>query len=297
MELIYQAPCVQLNKLENIWFQLSNMSCNLKCRHCYLGCAPNNKKKNFLQSDKVRKYLEENNNNDLKSIYLTGGEPMVHPDFNNIVRLCLKKANVTVLTNGTLINDKKARFLRQIEDSYDYELIFRISIDHFTEGRNDEIRGKGSFKKAIAGIINLLKNGFNPIISCVNIKNEDEEILKNGFRELFKKYDFEIEDINLKIIPLLKIGEYAKFHIGYDDKSIVKQEDLQRLGNDVLNYLDCASSRVIAADGIYCCPALVGDPRGKLGNNIAESPSKVYLETGPCYTCISNKQKLFCNNW
>jgi AdoMet-dependent heme synthase len=294
MELTYQAPCVQLKKLENIWFQLSNMSCNLKCRHCYLGCAPNNKKKNFLQTDKIRKCLEENSNEHLKAVYLTGGEPMVHPDFNNIVRLCLKHANVTVLSNGTLINDKKARFLRQIEDSYNYELIFRISIDHFTEGKNDEIRGKGAFKKAIAGVINLLKNGFNPIISCVNIKNEDEELLKNGFRELFRKYDFEIEEINLKIIPLLKIGEYSKFHVSYDERSIVKPEDLQKIDP---NILDCSSSRVMAIDGVYCCPALVGDPRGKLGSNMADVSSKVYLETGPCYTCISNRKKLFCNNW
>jgi molybdenum cofactor biosynthesis enzyme MoaA len=270
------------------------LSCNLKCKHCYLSCAPNNKKKNFLQADKIKKYLDENSKENLKAIYLTGGEPLVHPDFNNIVRLCLKRTNVTVLTNGTLINDKKARFLRQIEDSHDYELIFRISIDHFTEGKNDEIRGKGAFKKAIAGVINLLKNGFNPIISCVNIKNEDEELLKNGFKELFRKYDFELEDINLKIIPLLKVGEYSKFHVSYDDRSVVNQEDFAKIDAKIL---DCASSRVIATDGVYCCPALVGDPRGRVGNDINDASSRVYLESGPCYTCVSNKKRLFCNNW
>jgi sulfatase maturation enzyme AslB (radical SAM superfamily) len=294
MVLTYQAPSVKMEKLENMWFQLSNISCNLKCRHCYLGCAPNNKKKSFLQIEKVKKYLEENPDQELKAIYLTGGEPLVHPDFNNIVRLCLKKTNVTVLTNGTLINDKKARFLRQIEDSFDHELIFRVSMDHFTEGRNDDLRGKGSFKKAIAGIVNLMKNGFNPIISCVNTKNEDEDFLKSGFIELFRKFDFELEDINLKIIPLLKIGEYSKFHAGYDERSVLNEQDLKCIDSKIL---DCSSSRVIASDGIYCCPALVGDPRGKVGNDMNDSPNKVYLETGPCYTCVSNQKRLFCNNW
>lgn len=294
MVLVYQAPCVKLEKLENMWFQLSNVSCNLKCRHCYLGCAPNNKKKNFLHIEKVKKTLAELVNKNLKAIYLTGGEPLVHPDFNNIARLCLNQANVTVLTNGTLINDKKARFLRQIEDNYDNELIFRISMDHFTEGKNDELRGKGTFKKAIAGVLNLYKNGFNPIISCVNIKNEDEEVLKNGFKELFKKHDFEIEDINLKITPLLHLGEYSKFHQGYDEKSIVEQQDLDNMD---IKILDCASSRVLSIDGVYSCPALVGDPRGKVGTDITNVSSKTYLETGPCYTCVSNKKGLFCNNW
>lgn len=294
MELIYQAPCAKLEKLERLWFQLSNVSCNLKCKHCYLSCAPNNKKKNFLAIDKVKNALENIQNEAVKEIYLTGGEPMVHPDFNNIIRLCLNKTNVTVLTNGTLINDKKARFLRQIEENYDYEIIFRVSLDHFTEGRNDEFRGKGSFKKALSGIQNLIKNGFNPIITCVNMRNEAPEILRNGFKELFSRYDFELEDINLKIVPLLKMGEYTRFHAGFDDKAIVESSDLEGVN---ISMFDCSTSRVVTIDGIYSCPTLVSDPRGKVGNDLNNFAKRVFLETPACYTCVKNEKRLFGNDW
>ena len=77
---------------------------------------------------------------------------MLHPDFNTILRLCLKFSNVTVLTNGTLINDKKARFLRKIDDESNFETIYRISLDHYNEQKNDEIRGRGSYRKALLAI-------------------------------------------------------------------------------------------------------------------------------------------------
>ena len=206
-QLNFSAPSAELKDLNNLWFQLSNKTCNLKCKHCYLSCAPGGKP-GFLSLEKVKKAIEESKNFNVEEIYLNGGEPLMHPDINNIIRLTLKITNVTILTNGLLINDKKARFLRQIENDHDYELIFRVSLDHYTEVKNDEIRGKGSFKKTISGISNLIRYGFNPIISVVNIWDEDKESLKAGFFELLSGLKIEPEEINLKIIPCIKLGEY-----------------------------------------------------------------------------------------
>ena len=294
-QLTYQAPCVKMEKLENLWFQLSTIACNLKCKHCYLSCTPDNKKKNFLGLDKIKTAIEDSKHLKLKSIYLNGGEPLLHPDFNAIVRLSLKKTNVTVLSNGILINDKKAKFLRQIENDHDYELIFRISLDHYTEEKNDEIRGKGSFKKALNGINNLIRHGFNPIISTVNLWNEDEEIMRQNFFRLMKKFDFEMEEVNLKIFPYVKLGEYAKYYGNYTDEEFVQGVDVNK--NTRLSSFDCASSRVITNNGVYSCPILVNDPRGKVGNTLSDASSRVYLETGACSTCIKTNGCMLCNNW
>ena len=293
-QLCFQAPSIKMEKLDNLWFQLSSIACNLKCKHCYLSCSPNNKKKNFLPLDEVKNALEIVKNQSLKGIYLTGGEPLLHPDFNNIVRLCLKKTNVTILSNGILINDKKARFLRQIESDHDNELIFRISLDHYTEEKNDEIRGKGSFKKALNGIANLVRYDFNPIISIVNIWNEDENHLKQKFAELMAQIDFEVEDVNFKIVPLIKLGEYSKLNEEYTESEIVQQSDMDEAKVELF---DCASSRVVTCNGVYSCPLLVGDPRGKVGNILTDSSNKVYLETNVCYTCRQHNNRMFCNNW
>ena len=111
-QLIFQAPSVKLKKLTGLWFLLTGFTCNLKCRHCYLGCSQTNKSRNFLNLDKIKNALENVKDEGIEEIYLYGGEPFLHRDINNIIRYCLKFNNVTLITNGTMINDKKARFLR-----------------------------------------------------------------------------------------------------------------------------------------------------------------------------------------
>ena len=292
-QLSFKAPSIELRGLNNLWFQLSTSACNLKCKHCYLSCMPSNKPR-FLPLDKIKSGIEEAKKLQLGEIYLNGGEPLMHPDINNIIRMSLKLANVTILTNGILINDKKARFLRQIEQDHDFEIIFRVALDHYTEAKNDEIRGKGSFKKTVAGINNLIRYGFNPIISVVNIWEEDESSLKNGFFELLSTLNFEADDINVKIIPPVKAGEYAKNFQAYDENEFVTQEELEKVDS---SKFDCANSRVISENGVYVCPMLVNDPRGKVGNTLADSSKRFFLEPNICYTCQKNQVKIMNNNW
>ncbi len=292
--LSFQAPSVEMRKLNNIWFQLTGFTCNLKCRHCYLSCNPTNKTKNFLNMDKIRKTLDEVDKSGLEEIYLTGGEPLLHRDINNIIRHCIKYTDVTIITNGTLINDKKARFLRQIEIDNDYEIIFRISLDHYEERKNDEIRGKGSYKKILGGIKSLVNNGFNPIITAVNLWEEDEATFKNGYFKLLSEFNFEPSEINLKIIPPVKAGEYKKNYSGYGENDFVTAENIK---NCAPENFDCFNTRLIAEDGVYVCPALVNDPRGKIGETLSDSPNKFFLELNTCFSCRGVNKKLFNNDW
>ena len=291
-QLSFNAPSVEMKNLDNLWLQLTGFTCNLKCRHCYLSCTPNNKTRNFLALDKIKNALEDSKKFGIKEIYLNGGEPFLHPDLNNIIRMTLKHTNVTIMTNGTLINDKKARFLRQIENDHDNELIFRISIDHYLEEKNDEIRGKGSFKKALSGVENLIRYGFNPIISAVNMWKEEEDSFKSGFFKLFSNINFEPEEINLKIIPPIKAGEFSKNFQNYNENEFVT-----KIKDIASNKLDCMNSRVVTDNGIYACPALVGDPRGKVGSSLSDSSKRFFLETNCCYTCGQSKTGMFSNSW
>lgn len=292
--LNFQAPYIKMQKLENLWFFITGHTCNLKCRHCYLSCNSTNKTKSFLTPDKIRKTFENTNLQDLEEVYLTGGEPLLHRDINNIIRYCIKHTNVNVLTNATLINDKKARFLRQIEVDSDYEIIFRISLDHYIEQKNDEIRGKGSYKKALNGIKSLVNNGFNPVINAVNLWGEDESEFKQGFFEFLSQFNFEPSEINLKLIPPIKTGEFAKNFSTYDENDLVTVNSLKNCNPE--NF-DCANSRVIADDGVYACPALANDPRGKIGETLADASEKVFFETNTCYSCQQANKKLFNNEW
>ena len=116
-----QAPRIELKHLDNFFIELSRQSCNLKCKHCYIERNTFGQNKDFLDIKKIKNALKIVKDYNVKLIYLTGGEPTIHPDFNQIMRMCLKISSVCVLTNGQTTNEKKARFLRKIDDESDLQ--------------------------------------------------------------------------------------------------------------------------------------------------------------------------------
>ena len=283
-QLIFKTPPkVELESLDNLFFQLSLKACNLKCKHCYIERNPYKNEEDFIQLDKIKQTLIAIKNKAPKSIYLTGGEPLLHPDFNQILRMCLKITNVTVMSNGTMINDKKARFLRKIDDESQFETIYRISLDSINELENDAYRGRGSFRKALVAIMSLLKYEFNPIISVVNYKNREKMEIFQEFQEYFSKKGFVLDDINLKIIPFFDKTKETQEIEFVDEINIAK--------------LDCKNSRVVSQNGIYACPMLTNDYRARLGSNIDDFSRINYLDCEKCLVCANANKKIQVNDW
>ena len=112
---IVKAPCVSMKKMDSLFIEMTAKNCNLQCKYCYIDF--NNKKvKDFIPIEKIKNALSQINKKELKYIHLTGAEPMLHNEFNHILRLCLKYSSVIIHTNALNINDKKARFLRKVEE-------------------------------------------------------------------------------------------------------------------------------------------------------------------------------------
>ncbi len=281
-QAILTAPYVQLDALNHLFIELTAANCNLRCKHCYLEFDPYKKIKDFISIDKLKRTLIETKSEPLKCIYLTGGEPMIHPHFNNILRMCLKRSNVTIFTNGIAINDKKARFLRKVEDETQNELIIKLSLDHFDEQENDKIRGRGNYRKVLFAVQSLIKYEFNPILSVVNVMNMNERELVHNFIETFAKAGVELEEINFAVVPLFS-------------------KDQPEPENMVTNVgsacLDCASSRILTNNGVYACPLMTRDQRGRSGCSFMDYSKKNYVETATCQKCVQHGKNLFINHW
>lgn len=271
---IIKAPCVSLKSLETLFIEMTAQNCNLRCKHCYIDFK-DKKVKDFIPLDKVKVALSSPALKDLKYIQLCGAEPMLHPDFNHILRLCLKRSSVIINTNAYSINDKKARFLRKVEEENNLgnEIIFLISIDHYLEKENDIFRARGSFRKAIHAIQSLVKYEFNPILFIVNHNNVPVDDLKEKFKELCLSFGFETTDINFKIVPLLDKQNF--FNFDYNQNF------------NLLN-LDCIKSRTLTNKGIFSCPLLASDNRGLCGSDFNDFSDKSYLETQFCSQCIQH---------
>ena len=112
---IYQSQMCQLKELNNLFIELTEKNCNQHCKHCYIDFPLSKNIKDFISIDRIKDALSDTTNEKIECIYLTGAEPMTHPDFNSILRTCLKRSNVCIFTNGSFINEKKARFLKRVE--------------------------------------------------------------------------------------------------------------------------------------------------------------------------------------
>ena len=103
MNTIYTAPACNLKALNNLFIELTAKNCNQRCKHCYIDFPLTKNVKDFISIDLIKDALNDTANENLECIYLTGAEPMTHPDFNSILRLCLKRTNVCIFTNGSFI--------------------------------------------------------------------------------------------------------------------------------------------------------------------------------------------------
>ena len=115
LKTLYKIQKSELTTLNHLFIELTEKNCNQHCKHCYIDFPLSKAKKDFINIDKIKQALEDTKTENIYCIYLTGAEPMLHPDFNSILRLCLTASNVCICTNGTFLNEKKIRFLKRVD--------------------------------------------------------------------------------------------------------------------------------------------------------------------------------------
>ena len=276
MTNLFQAQTCQLKELNNLFIELTAKNCNQRCKHCYIDFPLSKNVKDFISIDLIKEALNDTKSENIECIYLTGAEPMTHPDFNSILRLCLKRTNVCICTNGSFINEKKARFLKRVEDESNFEIIFQLSIDHYNEVKSDDIRGRGTYRQVLHAVKSLIKYGFNPILCVTDFYNEGREKILEGFKPVCEKIGFDACESNFKINNF------------YDKNS--KDEIEFQTGWESL---DCEHGRMLTAKGVYTCPFLANDHRGRSGADFKDYSRKNHLETDFCASCMKNKKQMF----
>ena len=275
LKTLYKIQKSELTTLNHLFIELTEKNCNQHCKHCYIDFPLSKAKKDFINIDKIKQALEDTKTENIYCIYLTGAEPMLHPDFNSILRLCLTASNVCICTNGTFLNEKKIRFLKRVDEESENEIIFMLPIDHFDEIKSDNIRSRSAYRQVLHASKILVKYQFNPIFSVTNYYKEDYKTLIKGFEKVFENIDIKVTDSNFLI------------HDFYNPNS--KDENLI----EDYNELDCQSGRILTEKGIYACPFLANDHRGRMGADFSDFGKKMYLETPFCQICAKNKEKVF----
>jgi len=89
--------------------------CNCNCRHCWLWIPANDRvEKGELSFDEISRIMGEARAMGCRRWLISGGEPMLRPDFADIFdRLTLRSLPYSLNTNGTLITPTIARLLKR----------------------------------------------------------------------------------------------------------------------------------------------------------------------------------------
>lgn len=162
---IKQSPLPSLRYLE---LQITKR-CNLNCRHCFVGECSNLD----LSVDKIFKTLKEFEEMQGLRVLITGGEPLLHSNFERINEMLPDFASRKILfTNGILLTDRWLKKLNFQE--------IQISLDGMKEG-HESLRGRGTFEKTLSAIKRATEYGFDvSVATVIHRKNlhEFEELEK-----------------------------------------------------------------------------------------------------------------------
>jgi AdoMet-dependent heme synthase len=274
-------PAVPMKNLETLWLQVGGTLCNLECTHCFISCGPKNDTIAMMSLDQVKERLEESKTLGVKDYYITGGEVFINPEIFEILTCILRYGPLDVLTNGTQITAEKAQRLREIQDSSDHPLQFRVSMESFEEEVNDAIRGKNAYQKAVAGIGCLAKEGFSPILTITRTWEEEQDTtMELKFVEFLRFHA--VPKPRIKILPGFLLGKLADNERSYNNEERVTEKCFE---NFDITQLQCSTSRMATGEGVYVCPILVDNPKAHMGNTIEETLRPFPLAQPACYTC------------
>lgn len=139
--------------------------CNLRCVHCYLcpATAPRPERPE-IEKERVCAILDEVRDAGCLHLLITGGEPLLRPDFRDIYEHAKRIGMlVTVFSNGTLITEGLLELFADLPPCN-----FEISLYGATAEIYEAVtRVRGSFRACIRGIEGLLGIGVDVSLKTI----------------------------------------------------------------------------------------------------------------------------------
>lgn len=143
---------------------ITTYRCQMRCKMCDIWENPTDKKREISAKD-----LEILPN--FKFVNITGGEPFVRRDLDEIVEVMYKKSDRIVISTSGWHTDRIIKMVEKFPN-----IGIRVSIEGLSQ-RNDDLRGReGSFDRALRLLMTLKEMGSKDIgFGCtVSNKNSDD---------------------------------------------------------------------------------------------------------------------------
>ena len=144
-------------------------ACTERCVHCYVPKG----QKDFLPVELVEKALVEFRAMNGLTVHLTGGEAMMHPDFERICRKCVElNLNFIIFSNMTLCDDKRIAFLKEVAPQF-----INVSLYSMKPEEHDAITQlPGSWQRTMAAILKCCEAGVACRIATPLLKENQDAL-------------------------------------------------------------------------------------------------------------------------
>ncbi len=139
-------------------------TCNFACRHCSIKRFQGKKAGKVFTPEDVKELSRQADEMGLAHIVITGGEPLVFPDFDAIVEaIDPRKFYITSDTNGWFLDTERARHLKSIGVDK-----IQLSLDSLSAEEHDDFRRKPqSHSRALRAIDAALDAGLSILVQTV----------------------------------------------------------------------------------------------------------------------------------
>lgn len=234
-------------------------NCNLRCRHCYRaqGAVEPLSLEDVLNTVEQFRALRQvyNETHGIKKrghINLTGGEPFMRKDIDEIIRYIARfdrELTYGVLTNGSFLDASRRRLLCDTGVSF-----VQVSLDG-DRRTHDALRAEGDHDRVLAAAKALCEDGIRTFVSFTAHKENYRQFpavaracRKRGVDKVWTD----------RIVPIGGGAEMASLAIGVDtiDRYTAVIKKAQSYGNAVTQVSAGRALQFLGADGgVYRCGA------------------------------------------
>ncbi|MBT3219979.1 MAG: radical SAM protein, partial [Proteobacteria bacterium] len=161
-----RSEVLELKALSELWLHITDR-CDLACSHCMFSCTP--AKASRMSLEDVQTLGRQAVDLGCRVFALTGGEPLIHPDFERIVDTLLgfDGSHVAVLTNLMTLEKHLDSLRRWPEDRFHLQ----ISVDGLEEN-HDRFRGRGTFHR-LRSSLELLRSLGHPVTLSMAVMKDN----------------------------------------------------------------------------------------------------------------------------
>lgn len=290
--------------------------CNEQCIHCYL---PHKARTKDIEASFFYSVLEQCHRMGVLDITLSGGEPLLHPNFCDFLQKAKEHDfSIAVSSNLTMLNENILLKMKDVSLSSVHVSLYSMK----AEIHDSITQLSGSFEKTKCGILKLIENNIPVQINCPVMKQNKncyKDVLRWGHENkcrvltdfiMMAKYDHttdnilnrlspeETEEVMLNIINNDVVYQQKFIDTNFENKYASNKD----ISNDIVCGV-CKTSLCMAVNGnMYPCPGwqdyVCGNVKESTLKNIWRNSAQIkYLQSlrrKDFPKCLKCEDREFC---